>query len=217
MCSQQLKIFGGWVLIMAGFAGALAGVFLLAVPSGVPPGVFNYPLSAGAFIVVQSVFAVQHLLTGLGLWLFWRTGFAGTSRLAAVAGWSTAAIMAALGCWEIVVIAGIGAPYPSDSLSWIDSGYGALSLLSGVSLVMLGISAMRAHVLPRGWRLLPLVIGVWVFVPMIPALTAGFVAGRIAIGIWLLLFAGLGWRMLRETTFAAQPRRTPVISRGAGS
>ena len=45
--------------------------------------------------------------------------------------------------------------------------------------------------------LLVLVIGVFVFVPMTPAIIASYEAARIAIGVWMLLFAALGLGLTR--------------------
>ena len=51
----------------------------------------------------------------------------------------------------------------------------------------------------QGWsRFVPLGLGVWVFVPMLPALAGPFVAARLAITGWMRLFALLGWRLAAE-------------------
>jgi hypothetical protein len=43
-----------------------------------------------------------------------------------------------------------------------------------------------------------LVTGVYVFVPLTPALLGPFVLARLAITGWMLLFAALGWVLLRS-------------------
>lgn len=214
MSAQRMALIGGWTAVLAGLTGAAGAVFLLTVPPGSPPEVFNYPLSPTAFVVVQVAFGVHHLLTAAALWAFWRAGFAGRGRLADTAGWSAVVTMALLGVWEFVVISANGAPYPSDEIAWIDAGYGTLSLLNGVALVLLGVAAARAQVLAGAWRWIALVIGIWVFVPMTPALLGGFVLGRIVIGTWLLLFALLGWGMLR---WAAEAARHPAMDAAVGA
>ena len=40
-------------------------------------------------------------------------------------------------------------------------------------------------------------LGVWVFVPLMPSLFAPFVFARVTIGVWMLLFAALGWGLAR--------------------
>ncbi|GAA2010591.1 hypothetical protein [Microbacterium ulmi] len=208
---------GGWAAVVAGVTGVAGAVFLLVVPPAASPDVFNYPLSPTGFVVVQVAFGIHHVLTAVALWAFWRAGFAGRGRFADAAGLSAAATMAMLGVWELVVISGNGAPYPSDDLVWIDVGYGTLSLLSGVALVLLGVAAVRARVLAGVWRWVVLAIGIWVFVPMTPALAGGFVLGRVAIGTWLLLFALLGWAMLRWATDAAPRRSSPAVAAEGGA
>lgn len=49
-------------------------------------------------------------------WAFGRAGLAGTGALAAIGAWSTTILFALLGVWEIVALAGIGQPHPSDEL-----------------------------------------------------------------------------------------------------
>jgi hypothetical protein len=42
-----------------------------------------------------------------------------------------------------------------------------------------------------------LTLGVYVFVPLFPAVIGPMVQGRIAIGVWMLLFAALGIALVR--------------------
>ena len=52
-----------------------------------------------------------------------------------------------------------------------------------------------------GWRRwLPLILGSYVFVPLLPAVFAPYVWGRIAISVWMLQFAGLGWMLIRPSS-----------------
>ena len=118
-------------------------------------------------------------------------------------------MLALFGIWELVALVGIGRPYPSDRLVWLDAGYGTLSLLVGVALILLGVGTARARVL-TGWaRWMPLVTGVYVFVPMIPGLFAGFVIGRLVLAVWLALFVVLGSAMLR---WAADAETEPALA-----
>ena len=60
---------------------------------------------------------------------------------------------------------------------------------------------------PARWLLLAL--GVYVFVVMFPAVFGPMVAGRIAIGVWLLGYAALGLVMRRA---AQSPASSPASS-----
>jgi hypothetical protein len=49
-----------------------------------------------------------------------------------------------------------------------------------------------------GWsRWITLVLGVYVFAVLFPAVFGPFVLGRLAIGIWMLLFGALGYTLWR--------------------
>ena len=63
--------------------------------------------------------------------------------------------------------------------------------------MLLGVATLRARRAPGAGRWLPLALGVWVFVPMFPALMAGHVPARLAITGWMLLFAALGLVLAR--------------------
>lgn len=70
-------------------------------------------------------------------------------------------------------------------------------MLTGFGLVLGGIGVLRAGAWKGAKRLLPLILGIYVFVPLIPAIMGPHLAGRIGIGIWVLLFDHLGrllWR-----------------------
>lgn len=187
---------GGWAGVLAGLTGLAAAVFLLAVPPAVDATLYNYPLSRTAFAVVQTLFCLHHLVMAWALWAFWTAGLAGAGRFAAVGAWSAIGTLTFLGIWELVAISGSGLPYPSEQTGWLDAGYGIASLAVGVGLVLLGVAAVRAGILTGVERWSVLVTGIYVFVPMTPGIMAGFVIGRIVIGVWLLLFAGIGWAML---------------------
>jgi hypothetical protein len=79
----------------------------------------------------------------------------------------------------------------------------------GAALVLDGISVLKAKVW-EGWqRWIPLALGVWVFVPMLPALAVSFVGARFAIAGWMLLFAALGWALMRHSEGTARINPEP--------
>lgn len=77
----------------------------------------------------------------------------------------------------------------------------------GLGTVIAGIAVVRARVW-TGWaRWVPLAIGVMHFVVVTPAIfSGGFVAGRLAIGSWMLLFGALGFALVRHVSDA---KRSP--------
>ena len=54
--------------------------------------------------------------------------------------------------------------------------------------------------------------GVYVFVVMFPAVFGPMVAGRIAIGVWLLGYAGLGLRGCRRAAVVVRRPGSPASS-----
>jgi len=65
-------------------------------------------------------------------------------------------------------------------------------------MVIAGIGLARRPVLRGAARWLLLVSGGYVFVVMFPAVFGPLVAGRVAIGIWMLMFAALGVSLIRN-------------------
>lgn len=197
MSARTLAISGGWAAVVAGLLGAGAAAFLLFVPAVVGVDRFSFPLTATGFAVIQVVFFVHHLLMVWALWAFWRAGLAGRGVLAAIGGITSVVTMLALSVQELIAIAAADSARPSPLTDVIESAYGILTLATGAALIVFGIAAVRARVLGGVGRWLVLVIGVWVIVPLTPAIFAGYELGRIAIGLWLLLFTWLGAEMIR--------------------
>lgn len=186
----------GLLCLWAGVLGAVSGVFLAVVPAAVEDDRYSYPLGATGFVAIQVWFVVQHLGLLAGLVGLGRSGAAGTHRLGvrvAIAG------MALLTATEALAISAARSPYPGGlRTDLLDAGYGVSCMAIGVGLVVAGVAVLRAGVW-EGWRRwVPVATGVYVFVPMLPALLGGFLAARLAITGWMLLFAVLGLALVRE-------------------
>lgn len=196
----------GAICLAAGLLGAASGLYLLVVDPQVADSRFSYPLSAGAFAAIQVWFCVQHLGLLAGQLGLRSSGAAGRGRV--VEGGHALAIvgMVALTVTEGIAIAAADDPYPSDLTDVLDTLYGLSSIAVGVGLVIVGVGVRRSGVWTgwRGW--VPLALGVWVFVPMTPMIIAGFVPARLAIIGWMLLYAGLGWALLRTAEGDDPPR-----------
>lgn len=197
MSARTLAISGGWAAVIAGLVGAGAAAFLLVVPPAVEADRFSHPLTATGFAIIQVAFFLHHLLVVWALWAFWRAGLAGRGVLAAIGGIAAVVAMLALSVQELIAISAADSAYPSPLTDVIESAYGMITLATGAVLILLGIAAVRAHVLTGVGRWLMVVIGIWVIVPLTPAIFAGYELGRIAIGLWLLLFTWLGAEMIR--------------------
>lgn len=185
----------GQLCMWAGLLGAVSGVFLAVVPPAVDDDRYSYPLTAAAFVAIQLWFVVQHLGLLAGIVGLGRSG-ATAGRLLGVR--AAAGGMVLLTLTEAAAIGAARSTYPGSITDLLDALYGISSVALGVGLVAAGIAMLRAHVW-RGWRRwLPLALGVYVFVPMFPAMFGGFLAARLAITGWMLLFALLGWALARE-------------------
>lgn len=188
----------GVIGVVAGLVGALAGVFLALLPAQVPPDRYSYPLATGSFVAIQVLFCLQHLGLIPALLGVRRSGVAGTGALGAW-GLATAVTgMSLLALVELVAISAAGSGVTGQPSGVLNVLYGATSFLIGLGLATAGVAILRAGRW-TGWRrALVLVIGVYVFVPLTPALAGPFALARLAIAVWMLLFAVLGWSLVNQ-------------------
>lgn len=188
----------GTLTLAAGLLGVASGVALAAWPREVAPEQFSYPLGSTSHVAFQLFFTVHHLglLAGI-LALGWLAGPSAT-RATRIGLAVAAAGMVGLTVMEAVVArAGLGITVDSERGQVLGSLYGVASLMIGLGLVVAGVGLARRPVLAGRARWLPLALGVWVFVPMLPALFAPMVWGRAAIIGWMLLFTALGLELRR--------------------
>lgn len=184
----------GRLSLWAGVLGAVSGIFLAVRTPAVGSGQWSFPQGPAEFGLTQGWFAVQHFGLFAGIWALHRLiGGRGRFGYAAAAGG-----MVALAVLELVAVLpaeqSIDDPFPLA----LGVAYGVVSTLIGVGLVAMGVSAIRSGVL-EGWsRFLPLSLGIWVFVPMMPAMGMSFIGARLAITGWMILFAGLGWLLIQR-------------------
>lgn len=189
-------------LAAVGVAASLLGVasagLLIGWEPQVPTDQFSYPFEPGGFALVQTFFFVQHLPLAVLLALLWTSGVVGRSSLAKTGVVGSVVAMLGLSVTELIAIPSAEETYPSSGTLHLDVLYGATSIGIGVFAVLAGIAALRAKVW-TGWeRWLPLALGIYVFVPLTPGLMLGFDAGRVLIGGWMLLFAALGWALMKR-------------------
>jgi hypothetical protein len=186
----------GAVCLVAGLVGAVATIYL-AVISPVGAGNFTFPHGAPEFTGLQMVIAFLRVGLIFGLLGLWWSGAVPMTRSARFGRYSALVMMAVLTATE-----GLAVSVPRGPLDGTPPAYGviygAYTILLGVALLAEGLGVARVGA-RQGWmRWLPLSIGVWLLVVVLPALALSFDAARWAMSAWLLLFAVLGLALTRE-------------------
>jgi hypothetical protein len=189
----------GWLCLAAGLLGAASGLYLAAAEPAVSSQQWSYPQSVSAFAVTQTWFAVQHLGLLVGLVALGRSGAMGESRWAHRATTVAVTGLAALAVTELVAIIPASQAVDATFPLVLSGVYGAISTVLGVALTVAGIGVLRARVWTGWTRWVPLALGIWVFVPMFPAMAMSFVGARISISGWMVLFALLGWALVQRS------------------
>lgn len=190
---------GVWCLA-GGLLGVAQAATLLAWPHQVSESMFRYPMTTGWFIAAQLSFAAQHLMLLAGVLALLRVEAVHSSRTARLAVSAAAAGIALLTLLEVVAIWAYDAAQRSTRGNLVNDLYSVPVLLIGVGLVAAGVVAARRRGRWIGATWLPwvlLALGVYVFVPLSWAIPASFVAGRLGIGGWMILFAALGYGLTR--------------------
>ena len=157
--------------------------------------------SYSGYTLAQVTFFLQHLLLLAGLWALARTPALRSNRIGRVAGGGAVVGMALLAVLELAAVTAADEATTSDRAQLVNNLYSVPVLLLGVALVVAGVVALRAgRAAWAGAPWLPLVVlalGIYVFVPLTPAIMGPFVAGRLGIGGWMALFAVLGAGLAR--------------------
>lgn len=195
----RIGFWGGVVGVVQ--AAALALALLLADPAGASR--FSHPFGPGGFTAAQVTFAAQHVALVVGV-----LALAAVVRPSRVARWGllgAAVGLALLTVTELVAITAAGADVDDPWAQLVTSLYGIPTVITGIALVVGGIAIARSGVLPGWRRWIVLVTGAFVFVGLIPALVGPDLAGRVGIGVWMLLFVALG-RAVEPAPEAAAPR-----------
>lgn len=183
-------------------AGAVIGVISALVTAFIPPAVsldrFSYPYTPSGFVAAQIVFLLNHLLLLGGIIGLARSGAMGGSTPGRVGSGIAAAGMVILSLCEIRALTLLNVAYPSPPTDVLDVFFGIASMLIGLGLVLAGVAVVRAKRWTGWQRFTPFACGAAVFVILMPALFGGFLAGRLAIGFWMVLFGSLGWSLLHS-------------------
>ncbi len=196
MDSQLRKV--GWLTMFSAFAGAALAITIIAWPDQVPETLWSFPFAEGPYIGSQVLFALQHALLVPGLVVVWRLSRPTASRAIRVGLMLTIAFTVISSVIELGAIAGAGVSATSRTADALGMAYGVMTLGQGVGFIMAGIGFVRRPVLSGAiGRWVYLAIGVWTFFPMLPSLFMPLIWGRITIGIWYLMYAGIGLALLQ--------------------
>jgi hypothetical protein len=204
----------GWLCLAAGVLGIASAMVLILIQPSVGIDHFSYPLAPAGFAVAQVWFFVHHFGLLAGVYGLWRSGVAGKGRLANIGSSGAIASIALLAACELVAMSVGDAVRPSGRTNTMDSLYGIASILTGITLVVVGVSVIRTGRWHGVRRFLPLALGVYIFMPLTPALFASFLWARLAIGGWMLGFAFLGWALIRTARDGGRPGPAGVLPLG---
>lgn len=197
---QSVRRAGAWCL-GAGLLGAAQGVAVLAWPPQAPEDRFSYPFTGVGFAIAQLSFFLQHLPLILGVAMLLGLPAVRSSRTARGGILAAAVGLALLTLNELVTISASNAAVSSSRATVVENLYGPPVIMIGVGLLVAGIALLRqgtgAWAGARWLPILVLTLGVYVFVPLTPAIMGPFTAGRLAIAGWMLLFAALGYGLTR--------------------
>lgn len=188
----------GTIGLWAGLLGAASGILLIVYPAAVSDDRFSYPFTATGYTLIQSFFFVQHLGLAVLIAALWTSGVAGRGGIGRIGVGGSVLWLLGLAAVELAAISAKDSLYPSPRTDTIETWYGVTSISIGVFLVIAGIAVVRARVWTGWQRWLPLALGVYVFVPLTPGVFGPFWLGRIVLSVWMLLFALLGWKILRS-------------------
>jgi hypothetical protein len=194
----------GLLCLVGSVIGVLGGIVMAFIPPTVSPDVYSYPFSPAGHLVAQFVFMSNHVLLLVGILGLARSGVAGNGVLGRLGLWISVVGMAALTVCEVGAMTLATSPYPGPGTGFMDMAYGVASILIGVGLTLAGVAVARRGEW-TGWRrFVTLICGVAVFVIVIPGVFGPFLAGRMVLVVWMLMFAALGWALYTRA-------RVPVV------
>jgi len=198
--SRSVRRAGAWCL-GAGLVGAAQAIIMLAWSPQVSQDRYSYPFTGLGFVVAQTSFFLQHLPLVFALAALWWLPATRASRTARIAIVAATAGLTMLTVLELVTIVAYESATDSSRATLVNNLYGPPVILIGAGLLVAGLALLRQGTSEWGgarWvPALVLVMGLYVFVPLTPAIMGSFLAGRLGIGGWMLLFAVLGYGLTR--------------------
>jgi hypothetical protein len=170
----------------------------------------SYPLSVHAFQLGQVFFAITQVLIAVGIVALVRSDAVAPGLAARSFGWIAVVGIALTVPGELLLIAVAGSDVDGAAASTVSTGYGIAILLTDIGLIGYGALALRQRRWPAGWRLLPLVFGLFQLLVVTPvSLAAGFASGAsyVVIALSDVLLVAIGLALVRRSV-APEPLAT---------
>jgi hypothetical protein len=187
----------GWICLVGAVIGIVCGLYTGFVTPAVGDELYRYPFTSGEYVAAQVVFAVNHLMLLAGVFALYR------ARAARGGAWTTGVALSVIGllAWtacELWAISLVHMLKTAAAANAVNTGYGISNNLIGVGLIVTGVAVVRARRW-SGWpRCTPLILGIAVFVIVLPGVFGPFLAGRLAISLWMVGWAALGAALIRN-------------------
>lgn len=204
------RLLAGRMCFWGGIVGLVQAIVVLAWPSPVGTNRYSSPFHPTGFTIAQLTFCLQHIALAAGLWAVLQVPAIRTKRISRIGAITALTGMVLLAAQELVAISAAHLSANSSPATVIDSLYTVPIFLTAIGCLVTGLSTRsRPSRSALGWLpTLLVVIGVYAFVPLTPAIAGPEALGRIAIGGWMLLFAALGWTLTNPRNASQNETRT---------
>jgi hypothetical protein len=200
----------GLLCLIGAVIGAIGGLVTGFIPPAVSSDWYSYPYTPTGFLVAQLVFILNHVLLFVGILGLPRSGITGSGLLGRSGVWISLVGLATLTLCEVRAMTLSTSLYPSPETTFLETFFGVASILIGVGLTLAGVAVVRANEW-SGWRrFIVLTCGVAVFAIVIPGILGPFLVARLALTVWMLMFAALGWALYTHATHARVPEVEPA-------
>jgi hypothetical protein len=213
---SELQKRSGWAAIAGALLAIGGDAVVLASSPSVARDRVSYPLTTHAFQVGQLFFALTQALVAVGIVALVRSDAVRAGRAASVFGRLAIVGIVLTVPGELALIPVASANVDGAAASAVSTAYGIAVLLTDIGLIGFGVLAVRQRRWPAGWRLLPLLLGLFQLLVTTPVvLAAGFAstAAFVVIALCDLLVAAVGLALVREPRVpepvAAEPLPAP--------
>jgi hypothetical protein len=189
----------GRLCVLGGVVGVVSGLVTAFIDPAVSEHWWRYPYTPAGFYLSQAAFLLNHVLLLAGVLGLAASGAVGPGRAGRLGVRLSVAGLVLLTACEAVATTLVDSRIPSRATDLLGAAFGVASILIGVGLITAGLAVVRAGRWPGWQRFTPLACGAAVFVIVLPGLFGSFLAGRLVITTWMVLFTALGLALLRPT------------------